>query len=77
MTLEAKTKTEWLRWMGVALSLKRAHHKNVLAYLKATQQPLGLTVTAAPHSEQIIDGFRIVNLPVYMTNRQVIDEIAS
>ena len=59
-----------------ALNLKRAHHKNVLAYLKATGQPLGLTVTAAPYAEQTIDGFQIINLPIYLANRTVIEQIA-
>jgi len=58
-----------------ALRMKKSHYKNVSAYLRAAQQPLGFVVSAAPLETVELDEFRIVNLPVYLASRQNIETI--
>ncbi|MEI8207379.1 MAG: ATP-binding protein [Kiritimatiellales bacterium] len=59
-----------------ALTLKRSHYSNILTYLRTAQQSLGLVVSAAPFETIETDGVRIINLPVYLANRPVIDALA-
>ncbi len=58
-----------------ALKLKKSHTTNLLAYLRATQQPLGIIVSAAPLETIHVDDLRIINLPVYLASRKNIEAL--
>lgn len=60
-----------------ATTLKRSHYSAVLAYLRAAQQHVGLVVSAAPFEQIETDGKRIINLPVYLANRTVIENLVN
>jgi len=57
-----------------ATKLKKKQYKNIIHYLKLTEQKIGVLVAAAPF--QIIetgDGIRIINVPVYLASRRNIE----
>ena len=52
-----------------ASTLKGKHYKNLVHYLRLTQQDVGVCVTAAPLQELEVEGkFRIINLPAYLAS---------
>lgn len=57
------------------LKLKKSHTTNVLAYLRAAQQPLGNIVSAAPLETIHVDELCIINLPVYLASRKNIEAL--
>jgi predicted AAA+ superfamily ATPase len=54
-----------------ALNLKSRHYKNVLHYLRATGQKFGIVVSGAPlETVSMGDGIIIMNIPVYLANKE-------
>ncbi len=57
-----------------SLQFKKKHIRNVILYLKATNQKTGFVVSAAPLDKITTDdGFTIINLPVYLSTRDNIE----
>ena len=49
--------------------MKSKHYKNILHYLKLTEQHIGIMVSAAPFEKRKIKSMTIVNIPVYMATK--------
>lgn len=57
-----------------SIQFKKKHIRNVILYLKATNQKTGFVVSAAPLDKVTTDdGFTIINLPVYLATRDNIE----
>ena len=59
-------------------TLKGKHYKNLVHYLRLTNQNVGVCVTAAPLQELEVEGkFRVINLPVYLASANNITKYIS
>ncbi len=57
-----------------SLEFKRKHSRNVINYLRETNQKTGFVVSAAPLGTLVTDeGFTVINLPVYLATKDNIE----
>ncbi len=57
-----------------SLQFKKKHTRNVINYLRTTGQKIGFVVSAAPLDRMTTDeGYKIINLPVYLATRNNIE----
>ncbi len=57
-----------------SLDFKRKHSRNVINYLRATNQKTGFVVSAAPLDRITTEeGFSVINIPVYLATRDNIE----
>lgn len=60
-----------------ALAVKRRHTESLVSYLRATHQPFGVLVSAAPLEEVYRgDGRHVINVPAYQATRSNIASLA-
>lgn len=57
-----------------ALQTKKKHYKNIIHYLELTHQRYGILVSAAPFEILKIKDKTIINLPIYLINKQNIEK---
>jgi hypothetical protein len=53
-----------------ALLVKKKHYKNIIHYLKLTQQHVGVLISAAPFKIIKNETYTIINIPIYLATKQ-------
>jgi len=57
-----------------SLTLKKKHYHNLIQYLKATNQKIGLVISAAPFQKiRTEEGYFILNIPIYLASKKNIE----